>query len=197
MEKTLSEYRANVRAAVRGLWTDALDFNSFVNNMNLAIDRGFQQAWAQGAKQCGIKHPVESTVAEIAKLNDLISRDVGMVSQFGAAIQRGSKENGGLLKVQMSRADLWVNRYSEVVQAAKVASCGDRKMIWRIDPGKDNCRSCLALNGKVKRNSFWQETGILPQVPGASYLVCNGYRCGCSLNTTTADISRGRMPNLP
>ncbi len=165
-----------MRAAVRGLWTGALDFNSFVNNMNLAIERGFSQAWREGAAQCGIKHPEESTVAEIATLNDLIGRDVGMVSGFGTAVERGSKANGGLLKTQMNRADLWVGRYGEVAQQAKALTCGDQKLQWRIDPGKDNCRSCLALNGKVKRASFWVESGILPQVPGAPYLECSGFR---------------------
>ncbi len=164
--------------------------------MNGAIRRGFTQAWAEGAKECGIL-PDEITVAEQTKLNSLISTNLGFVRDFGVAIRRGSKANGGLLRTQMTRSGVWVSRYTQVVQEAKAMSCADQKLKWVIDPTKDNCSSCVRLNGKVKRASFWDERSIIPQVPDAGYLTCRGFNCGCTLRVTDDRVARGPLPNLP
>ncbi len=60
-----------------------------------------------------------------------------------------------------------------------------------------NCSSCLKLDGKVKRASWWTENNVLPRVPGAPWLACKGWRCQCGLFTTDKPLSRGRMPKLP
>ncbi len=164
--------------------------------MTLAIERGFDQAWTEGAKKCGIESD-ERTVDETAALNTLITTNVRFVSDFGRAIIRGSKANGGLLRTQITRAGVWVSRYDQVVQEAKVMSCADKNLKWNIDPTKDNCSSCLKLNGKVKRASVWEEAGIIPQVAGAGYLICNGYRCGCTLDPTEERGTPGPFPRLP
>ncbi|KKM87331.1 hypothetical protein LCGC14_1270010 [marine sediment metagenome] len=196
MEKGLTEFQANVRAGVRGLWTGVFNLDQFISQMNGAIRRGFTQAWAEGAKECGIL-PDEITIAEQTKLNSLISTNLGFVRDFGVAIRRGSKANGGLLRTQMTRSGVWVSRYTQVVQEAKAMSCADQKLKWNIDPTKDNCSSCLKLNGKVKRASVWEEAGIIPQVAGAGYLICNGYRCGCTLDPTEERGTPGPFPRLP
>ena len=61
---------------------------------------------------------------------------------------------------------------------------------------KDNCRTCLALDGKVKRASFWDTTGVHPQATNGT-LECNGYNCGCELIPTDEPLSRGPLPNVP
>ena len=60
-----------------------------------------------------------------------------------------------------------------------------------------NCNSCLKLDGKVKRASWWTENNVLPRVPGAPWLACKGWRCQCGLFPTDKPLSRGRMPKLP
>jgi hypothetical protein len=56
-----------------------------------------------------------------------------------------------------------------------------------------NCNDCLKLEGKVKRASVWEASGIRPQ---SHALECRGYNCQCSLEETNEPLSRGPLPGI-
>ena len=95
------------------------------------------------------------------------------------------------------RVNIWINGYGAVANRAAVMAGKDQKMEWRIGPTDVNCTSCLKLDGKVKRASWWVDNQVLPRQPNSPVLVCKGYNCLCSLNPTDKPLSRGRMPRLP
>lgn len=189
-------YRRNIRSATRALWNEALSLDQFVESMFLTIRQGLTQAWAEGAAACGV-FITDLTGAERVALERAISSENSHVFGFALDIEDNNRANGGLLRPLMSRAEMWVNRFGDVVGRAQVMACEDEKLEWEIDPTIDNCQSCLRLKGKVKRASFWQASGVIPRNPPNQNLECSGWRCGCRLKTTTKPVSRGPLPRLP
>lgn len=194
-KKDIDGFALNVRANIRGLWNGDFDRFDFVDGMISAIERGFNQAWNEGAAKCGIQ-PNERTPEEESELRDIINEQFPHLPGFAADIDAGSKANGGALQPFLDRGDLWIRRYSEVVTRAQAMACANQKLKWKLGIA-EHCRSCLKLADKVKRASYWHERGILPRVAGASYLECNGYRCDCRFEETDEPVSRGPLPGLP
>lgn len=186
-------FKAAIIANFRGLWSGSLDNLSFADAMFASIGRGFEQAWQEGAKECGVL-PDERTEEEQAKLNLMIGDNFQYVGALADWLFQHSKANGVKFAGVQYRADLWVNRYQEVRAAAQTMACGDRKYQWAIDGG-EHCRSCLKLNGRVARASVWASR-VTPRTLDGK-LACGGYNCKCSLIETDAPATRGRWPNLP
>ena len=61
---TVKTYTARLRSPVRGYWVQALTFDQFVEAMRSAINRGLEQAWAEGAAECDIE-PTDFTQEEL------------------------------------------------------------------------------------------------------------------------------------
>lgn len=187
----ISNYRSVLRSAVRGLWSGAIDAGQFDENMRLAISRYLTEAFAAGAKECGIKMD-ELTVDEQLVLADILTAETAFVAGFATAIEEGSRANDGKLTPLFTRLEMWVNRYNDVKNQAKTLICGDLKYRWQLGP-TEHCVDCAKLSGRVYRGSVWQKYGILPQ---SHDLACGGWRCQCSLVVTDEPITKGRPPKL-
>ena len=190
--KDLASFGLNVRSAVRGLWTGDFDFMSFVDNMTSAIFKGYEQAWQEGASQCGIG-VTDRTATEQQRLDREVNTDLGHVPPFADFIAANSKANGGKLGKLLTRAEMWTNRYNFVVGIAQQTSCADQKYQWRVGP-TEHCRDCLTYDGRIYRGSTWAAVGAQPQ---SRRLECGGYRCQCALVLVTSASVRawpGRPP---
>ena len=192
-ELSISGFKMNIRTSVRGLWAGHLIYAQAYDNMVRAIERGLEQAWNEGAAECGIS-PDERTGAEQLALDEAIRSNVGYVKRFLDHVEASSKANKGKLTPLFTRADLWITRYNEVQMRASAMACADQKFIWRLGPTKEHCSSCLKLNGKVKRGSQWTEAGIYPKHPD---LECGGWKCECTRTKTDAPMSKGALPRIP
>ena len=195
MPDRIPEYRRAVRAAVRGVWTGALNQPQGVAALGDGVKRYFRLAFYEGAKECGIL-PDEMTTPEKTKLSNRIQYEFTFMKDFIAAVREGRKgsEAERPLAQFLGRAEMWVNRYTELRDLGQMLACGDRKLQWRLDPAKENCISCIRLNGKTKRASQWEAAralGIYPQSPA---LKCGGFRCGCTLLPTDEPMSKGKLP---
>lgn len=186
---TRAGYQLNLRAIVRALWKGTMDFNAAFDAMFVAIDRGFTQAWREGAKACGIG-PEELTSEELTALAVRIAQEKNHVYALLEAVEQNSQENGGKLTPLFTRLEMWVNRYEDCKNQAKTMACKDQKLEWMLGP-TEHCSTCLKASGKVKRASQWAATDLRPQAP---CLECGGYRCQCSLVVTDAPLSKGRLP---
>lgn len=188
-------YRLAIRSAIRGLWVGEFTTFGFVDTMQSTLERELRQAWNEGAKECGIVED-ELTDSEVQVRQIFISSQFQYLPGVAQFVEENDKASGGLLRSSLARSELWINRYEEAKQRAKSMACTDKKLKWQLGAA-EHCRSCLKLNGKVKRASFWNERGILPRTAGASYLQCHGYRCQCSLVETSDSVSKGPLPRLP
>lgn len=190
---SVDTYRTGLRSIVRGFWSGAISLDQFYNEMRGVINRRLTQAWDEGARECGIK-PDEYTLDEQLALGRAIQNELGFITEFGIAIQADSRENGGQLQPFFNRVETWANRYRDVQNQAKVMACKDQKLEWVLGATEEHCSTCPRLNGKVKRGSVWQSSGIRPQNPPNDSIECGGWRCLCELVPTDKPVSKGPLP---
>ncbi len=134
-----ANYRKQVRAAVRGLWTGAFTFEDFDEIMKGTIRRGMTQAWIEGARTCGITFDDLSDNESLA-LSKIISEQFDYINGFRDFIDSNSKVNKGKLNQGLKRAELWINRYGEAKNQAMVMACADKKLKWQINAKcKEHC----------------------------------------------------------
>lgn len=185
-------YRLNVRNAVYGLWRGEYSLQDFVDQMITTIETGFTRAWYEGMRDCGIE-PDEITTEERIRLIQEINTEYQYVIGFGEDIQRNSRENGKKLAPHVARIPMWVNRYINVRETAKVYACADQKLKWVWNPQKEHCADCQMLNGRVHRASVWKASGWEPR---SRNLACGGYKCGCEFIVTDEPALPGRPPQM-
>ena len=195
-----SQYRAALRAAVRGLWGGAMDYGDFYDAMDAAIERGFTAAQREGAAECGIS-PDEMTTDEKKALQSAIVKERGFIDGFAEYIEAHDKAHDGKLEPLFSRVNRWVDRYNDVRNRAKLMACGDKKLEWVLGMyKKEHCPSCIKLAGVIKRASFWQEHDVRPQHPTKlqCMIAAGGVSvCGCGFRETDRHCTPGPLPKLP
>ena len=191
-----SDYARTIRGAVHGLWAGVITRTDFVDMMQSAITRGMTRAFYDGAKDCGIL-PNELTLAENAVLLSMLSTEIGFIDSFATEIIDNAKANKRKFTPLANRAKLYINRYQDTRNRARSLVCADQKLVWVLGATEQHCRTCFALNGKVKRASFWEALGLRPQNPPNPFLECQGWRCDCRLEVTQAALTPGILPNLP
>ena len=189
---TSSEYRSGLRGAIRGFWNGVLSYDDFYEMMIEVVRIGLTNAWNEGMKIFGLKLEDMSGEEKIA-LQHVISTEYNYIDGLATAIEQ-NKESGGQMESVMSRADLWVQRWTETMNLSQTMAGADQPMEWVMGPTQNHCSSCLKLNGKVKRGSTWLENGIMPQ---SRDLECGGWKCQCGLYPTLKPLSRGSLPTLP
>jgi len=193
----LGDFRSGIRSAIRALWKGFVNKDAFIVNMTRILEKGLNAAWKEGAAEVGVIFPDEMTDAERDAIQEDVWRNAEHLPGFASAIVEKSQANKGKLGPLLVRGELWIRQYGTAVIKARAMVGADLKMEWIVDHGKESCSSCLRLEHKVKRGSYWTEHGILPGVPGAPYLICRGYNCGCTLQPTDKPMSRGPLPRLP
>lgn len=189
------QMRRGIRNAVRGLWNGSISSLDFYDFMSASIRRGITAAWEIGIGKAGIL-PDEMSEIEREALNDFLEGQYSYIDGFADEILHNLKVDGGKLQPLFDRAELWIGRFDQAIQVAFALAGQDMKAMWTLGEA-EHCRSCLKLEGKVKRLSYWYERGILPRVAGCDYLECKGYKCQCSLEPTDSPQSKGPLPGLP
>lgn len=186
--KTIEAYRLNIRNAVRGLWNGEFDYFMFYDQMMLAIERGFTQAWYEGAKQYGIL-PSELSEEEHNAIRAEVSKEIAFVDGLGIFVEGHNRLSGGKLAAIYARAELWVAGYNRVRVLGSTYAAKDQKAEWIHGDTKEPCRDCTKYTGKVHRMSVWRKYGALPK---AYELECHGYNCRCHLEPTDKPATPGR-----
>ena len=191
-----ASYARNIRGAVRALWSGVMDFDQFYDLMLSTIRLGLRRNWYFGASQCGIAAS-ELSPAEKSALEGAIFSEISRIGPFASAIEQGSKAHKGLLRVQLTRAGLWSSRAIDIQNRARLMGCADKKLKWGRGPTSDSCRTCIAMDGKVKRGSYWESHGPHPQDPPNSTIECRGWNCLCNFEPTDEPMSKGPLPRWP
>lgn len=192
--KTIRGYQAGLRSLVTGLWRGELDPGQFTRGMNQLIEVQFRQAFIQeGFGRAGIPES-EISQSELNVLNELIATEQSNIGGLMLAVQENARERGGKLNPLRARVDRWTARFIGVSERAFTLAMRDKPLKWVFDPKKEHCRSCLRLNGQVRRANKWAEIGIYPRSPE---LDCFGLYCGCKWEDAEGEpLSRGRVPSF-
>ncbi len=190
---SIVSYRRSLRTPIRGLWSGVLTLSQASSAFGSSIERGLTQAWNEGAAECDIESD-ELTQDELIARDDFIEQQIDNMGSFLQSVRDNNQASDSPLAPHFTRLVMWINQYSSVLQQSEAMACEDQKRIWRVGR-TEHCRTCLSLNGKVKRFSFWL-THVLPRNAPNRCLACKGFRCQCTLLRTTLPISRGPLPRL-
>lgn len=190
------KYKRDIFNAAAAYWKEG-NRSAFNSRMNVTIKFGLRDAFDMGAADVGIS-PEDYTQQDIALRDEVIQSEQWRVSELADYMFKLANDPNAALSDANSRLELWAARFDDMRTRAKVILGKDAKAEWVVGPTEQSCPSCQKLNGRVKRLSFWQSHGVLPQAPPNPMLECKGYRCQCRLDTTTTKpITKGRMPSLP
>lgn len=196
--KSMANYRAGLRAAVRGLWNGSFDMLQFYEAMTSAIRRGFTLAWHEGMKEVGLA-PEDMTPEEATQLDNMIIMEREFIFPFGDDIQTNSRENGGKLNPLLARVDKWIARYTNVKNQAMQMAKNDPVLMW-VTNAAESCTSCVKLDGQRRRASVWNRLDVRPQHPRKLECMISAGGvdvCKCVLVPVEGGSSRGRLPGLP
>ena len=171
------------------LWAGYWDYFHFLDQMSLAIEKGFTQAWYEGAKIYGIE-PGELTQEEHNRLTAEVNAERAFIGNFGQSIVANSKALHGKLTPLFARAELWVAGYNRVRTLGSTYAAKDQKEEWIYGDTK-HCADCLNYNGRVYRASVWRKHNIFPQMYD---LECHGYHCKCRFEATNKPANKGYPP---
>jgi hypothetical protein len=175
------------------MWNGHFDVYRFVDGMIGTIRRGFEAAWLDGARNCGITQLSDLTDEERAILDREINAQFQYLPSFAFDIQDAAKVRGGKLTPLFQRTELWVNNYIRIKSMAMSMACRDKKLKWLLGFRKEHCTDCSRLAGRVYRASIWRKYNISPRMGG---LACGGWKCGCRFEETTDRVTPGRPPMI-
>lgn len=193
--KTVSSYRATLRANVRALWTGTWDEFEFVAAMTSSILSGLTQAHNEGLASVGATS-VDVSPEERRQLREVIANETGQVDSLTDFILKNSKANGGQLQTCFDRLALWLNRYPQVFEMGVLAgSRAEDNLIWRVGP-TEHCGTCATLNGIVASKAAWLASGLRPRTPPNPRLICGGWNCQCTLSKTELPATAGGIPRV-
>ena len=191
--KSQADYESQLNTLIRSLWAGRIDLFGYVDSHVSMINRFFGQAWRQGSKDCGINFPGDSSVEELQTFDREVNDEIERVLPFAQEILAVKAEVDSKVDRFIIRATMWANQWGRIRNLAAAMACRDRPMLWLYSPLKEHCADCNRMNGRIYRNSVWQNYGILPQ---SRDLACGGYRCGCRLIPTDLPMTPGRPPVL-
>lgn len=182
------DFYKGVRAATYGLWSGQTSLSDFIDQLSASIEHGFRFAWYEGLEQVGIT-PEDMNLEEKRALDNEIYGQYQYMNGFGQYVIDHSKKNKGKFGQLSYRMSLWTDNYLRIVNLAISMSKADPKLLWKLGQA-EHCDSCVALNGKIKRRSYWNKYNLHPQ---CEKLTCRKH-CRCSFIVTNDPLTRGRLP---
>jgi len=189
-ESGLTIYAGSIRANFRALWSGTWSTGDFIIAMLETIALGLRTAWIEGMESAGVAED-EISPEEWGILRERINQENAQIAGLAADINAGNRAAGGKLGDLMPRAELWVNRYNDIVNLARTTASTDPKLKWNYGGTVDHCADCEKYEGKVHRASIWNRVGARPQ---SEALACGGWRCLCALDPTDERATPGLPP---
>ena len=191
--KTYEYYLSHIKRLVRDLYRGDIAEGDFVTDMADLIEAQLTRAWHEGMRTNDLDPQQDMEDEWAQQLEEIILSEFDYVDQFAADIVSAA-ENQEPWDPLLSRAEVWANRYNDVVNQAVIAT-KEQKLIW-IYGDTDHCDTCLRLNGIVAWVHEWDEAGVRPQNPPNGKLECGGWHCQCQLIPTGNRHTRNAMDEI-
>ncbi len=179
--KTADYYLRVLMTWVNDLYNHEVSEDEFIDRMADVIEQQLTRAWNEGMRANGLD-PAEDMLPEWQDiLTEIIASEYAYVDGFAADIASGKFS---LAQLQ-ARANIWANRYNDVVNRAIAATAdGKDRLIWVYAPEKQHCPECEKLDGIVAFAREWDELGVHPGGADNPMISCGGWNCGCQLLPT-------------
>jgi hypothetical protein len=156
--------------------------------MRNEIEKQFELAWRDGARQVGESPNTDEAYAELQRL---IDEELVYVQEFANAVQVAEKAI--TLRDIRRRVNIWANQFNRIVNRALLFFGKEKHLKWRLGMTEQHCQSCLSLDGHVATANDWFKANIYPQ---DKQLECGGWNCDCKLEVTELPLTRSPIPKV-
>ena len=135
---SMDSYRKMLRAPTYGLWSNKIDLSTFYSQMLAALEVGLGGAFREGLKRCGFTMD-DLTPEEMNVLPEFIGQQMNYVPPLADFIMANDKLNKGLYRLTQRRLAAWTGRWTQAFNLGQGIACGDRKVMWVMNPAKEHC----------------------------------------------------------
>jgi len=174
--KTVGYYTRVLVRDIRRLYNGEINTNLFVDNLAGYVERQLRRAWNEGMRANGLDPAKDMTAAWEQIYQNAVVSEFAYIDNLAEAILE-AKRNGTSIDPLIARAELWANRYTDLVNQALAETGKGNLFKWEFGATEEHCDDCLNRAGQVKTGQEWQDD-ILPQ---SHDLACGGWRCDCRL----------------
>lgn len=190
-QKAIQATRIDFEDSVEDLLLEAvagnIDRRRFGNRLRNLVQVAIGKAFIDGLEDGGITEP-QLTDEDSDWIGDFFDEQRKYVIELTNAIYKDDRVTEDEAK---GKPAMWFNKSVVPAYHEGLASASKNGAFeWVLGKTEEHCRSCLKLDGQVRRISFWQDN-IMPQ---SGALACKGYRCDCRLQPSDRALSRGRLP---
>jgi len=160
------------------------------NSIRALLRRYGEQAYRDGAEEAGAPLPDTLGTRDKIRLQSWLSDEGKFVTQL---IQGQQELRAGLTPAQADlKADFWANKSLRNAYNLSIKNT-DVMLEWVLNPVKENCVTCLSLNGQIHPASEWKESGWQP---GVRWLECGGWQCGCEFQARPGAEASGDLAGV-
>lgn len=177
--KTVAYYQRVLDKNVRDLYASRMDEAAFIDDLVRLVDEQFTRAWNEGMRANDLDPAADMTEEWAEILDEAKLAELDYIESFAADIRAAAEAEASIDQFR-ARAEIWANRYNEIVNLSKITTGGKVKYEWRYGE-TEHCDTCQSLNGIVAFATEWEQAGIQPQ---SRLLECGGWNCQCQLETT-------------
>ena len=201
--KSQGFYDRKINELTKDLYRGSITQTAFEDALLAVMDQQLDKAWREGMKENGLDPAKDMTPEWEQELERLKLSEVDHIEGFADAIVDAAQADataetpGASLPGLQARGGLWAERYTEVVNAAIIATAqSDDRLVWRLGATEEHCETCAELNGYVQTADWWDKSGIMPQAPENPVLACGGWLCDCRMEPTKEPISERTLSFL-
>lgn len=185
-----ARYRQEIIDAAKQYWKDGAG-GAFAIRMRATVKFGLKDAFEIGAKSVGVEAN-EIPQDALDERDNIISQEqshiAGLLDYLSSVARSKVKPAPSFLDTVMPRLEMWVKRFSDVQDRARMFLGKKTRLVWKLGATEQHCETCGGLSGIVAWAQEWEQSGLRPKSPD---LACHGYNCDCSLTPTT----KRRTPN--
>ena len=176
--KTVNYYTRTLWEMTRSLYGGSLSRDDFIDKMVNLLEGQLTRAWNAGMRENGLDVIQDMNAEWRFKLTNIITDEFDYVERLANDVLRAAADGVEVAGFR-GRVDLWVNRYNEVQNTARVETAAQSEMFeWVFGPTVEHCGDCATFAGQRRTAADWLAGGKMPQ---SRALECGGWNCLCEL----------------
>ena len=117
--KTVNYYTRVLTRDIRRLYAGEINTTLFVDNLGGYVERQLRRAWNEGMRANGLNPPGDMTDEWEQIYQNAVADEFEYIDRLAEQIVQ-AKIDGASIDPFLSRAELWANRYQDIVNRAKV-----------------------------------------------------------------------------
>lgn len=172
--KTVNYYTRVLTKAMRDLYNGRITEDEFIDLHAGYLERQLRRAWNEGMRANGLD-PKRDMLPEWEQIyQEAVIAEYQYIDRIAAQIAEAARA-GSPLDPFIRRAELWANRYTDIVNRAMLETGQSNSYAWRLGATEQHCADCLRYNGQVKTGLEWKQE----KQPQSRELECGGWQCDC------------------